>query len=206
MDEDRVVWTSEEHEYDGEIYRVVVYQDCDDWEFYNPREVEANIGKMWVHLRELTIEEEKLAEEDKEKVLVLPIRAYVHGCIALKAGEYFDWPFTDAWDSSRAGYIWAYKGVEGMTDEEVRKRLIEEVDRYSKWLNCEFYEWEVQTKLVYEMKKLVWPKTREGEVGEKMEKWDVICQGGGCASMNDVIEDVEAEYPFLPIREDWKRS
>lgn len=62
----------------------------------------------------------------KNKIIALPVWGYDHGGIVFKAGER-TYPFNCQWDSGRAGTVWAWKGADGLTDDEIRQHLIDRV-------------------------------------------------------------------------------
>lgn len=68
----------------------------------------------------------------------LPVFAYIHGSITIKAGE----PFTCPWDSGQIGIIYVSRdkiNAEKISDNQALQNLKAEIELYNQYLNGEVY-------------------------------------------------------------------
>lgn len=152
---------------EGDPYKLSIYYD-DVSE--SPREW-GNTGTMVLFHRSYTLPNEKnwtveQAEEfvdsdESKNYIILPVWGYNHGGLAMKAGNR-TYPFNDSWDSGQLGIIFAKKGTEDLSDEQITNILVGEVETYGKYANGEVYyyvlekgqEWknnaDSRTKIIFE--------------------------------------------------------
>lgn len=76
-----------------------------------------------------------------KRYIILDVYAYIHSGIILSTS-----PFTCLWDSGQCGVIVAKKGVGGLTDEELEKRLEGEIKEFSAYMEGEVYGYEILDK------------------------------------------------------------
>jgi len=87
----------------------------------------------WVEARE-KIESQHAGEE----LLILPVYMMDHSGLCLSTK-----PFSCPWDSGQIGFIYAKKGEEGLTDQELQNLLEHEIKSYSKYIAGDVYQWSV---------------------------------------------------------------
>jgi hypothetical protein len=73
-------------------------------------------------------------EADETSFIRLPLYLYDHSGLAMSRS-----PFLCRWDSGQVGWIYCERGTDGLTDEQIEKNLIGEVEIYSKYLSGEVY-------------------------------------------------------------------
>jgi hypothetical protein len=99
-----------------------------------------------VGVRVATLAEWLIAEHGA--TVVLPVWAYDHGSLYLKAGERTH-PFDDKWDSALAGVIYdtpAGREETGVPANKIEEALIQEVELYDKWARGEMYYYVIERR------------------------------------------------------------
>lgn len=163
-------------------YKIKIYQDEDP---ENPREW-SNLGTMicfshnynlgdkhgykhdrydnWEEMKEAIIKEEHVA-------IILPIYIYDHSGISISTTS-----FNDRWDSGQIGWIFISKEKilkefdgtpRGISNDEIEKKLIAEVEIYDKYLSRECYRYEL------------------------LSKKEILASCGGFFDMQDCIDDAK---------------
>jgi hypothetical protein len=92
-------------------------KDCESWEGAREKIKSQHAGK---------------------ELLILPVYMMDHGGLSLSTK-----PFDCPWDSGQIGFIYAKKGEEGLTDQELQNSLESEIKSYSKYIEGEVYEWRI---------------------------------------------------------------
>ena len=82
----------------------------------------------------------------QEKILnknyiILDLYLYDHSGITMSTKA-----FSCPWDSGRVGWIYAKRGFEGMSDEQIRGNLLSEVHVYDQYLRSEVYGFVIEEK------------------------------------------------------------
>jgi len=155
----------------------------------NPRHYD-NIGTMvCLHSRY------RLGDTQNEPItldnhIILPLYLYDHSGLSISTS-----PFSCSWDSRQVGIIYAEKGSESMTDDEIKAYLEAEVANYDTYLQGEVYEFIIEDKY--------------GDIIESCGGFysEEQCQEEMEAVLAAIIEEerkklssIESEFPI----EDWK--
>lgn len=77
-----------------------------------------------------------------EQFIVLPVYRYEHGQVSYSTAS-----FSCPWDSGQAGFIFAHKGFEGLSDEQIEKNLEGEITDFSAWSNGDVYVYDIEKKV-----------------------------------------------------------
>lgn len=141
-----------------------IYRDMDLRE--SPREGD-NLGKMVLNHKKYVLpnelklfcefkgraEIEKYLKEEKNALIIIPIRMYDHSGISISTstGSY---PYNDYWDSSFIGWIVAlkddilkeYGNTNKDTLKKVREILMQEVKTYDQFLTGDVYGFTIEKK------------------------------------------------------------
>lgn len=76
--------------------------------------------------------------ENKDKLVVLPLYLYDHSGLSMSTTR-DHYPYNCPWDSGQVGWIYAEKGTEGLTDEQIISNLRGEVEVYNMYLSGDCY-------------------------------------------------------------------
>src|SRR3972149_2938921 len=136
-------------------YMIKIYADNNP---LNPREEWDNFGKMVCFHRNYKLGDkhkfdidslQEFLEENKNKIITLPLYLYDHSGITMSAK-----PFSCPWDSGQVGIIYAtyeeirkeYKiqRVSPKILEQVKSRLLSEVEVYDRYLTGQVYGYVVE--------------------------------------------------------------
>jgi len=74
----------------------------------------------------------------ERELVILPLYLYDHGGITLGTFRQC------SWDSSFVGWLYARKGKEGMTDEQIESCMLNELKYYSAYLEGNFYWYKIE--------------------------------------------------------------
>lgn len=122
----------------------------------NPRDWN-NLGTIVYYHKDYILGDQKMSYEDMEyyiktQFLAIPIYAYEHGQISIKAipGNNPTYPFNDRWDSyfvgficmSKAKIIQEYGSLDDLTP--IVQNLINEVQTFNDYLNGNCYRYEIK--------------------------------------------------------------
>lgn len=103
---------------------------------------------------ELSIKDCESWQEAREKIesyhegddlLILPVYLLDHSGLAMSTT-----PFNCSWDSGQVGFIYAKKGVEDLTNQQLENQLRNEVQYYSAYLEGDVYEWQIKNTITGE--------------------------------------------------------
>jgi hypothetical protein len=81
---------------------------------------------------------EKFSSKNKSKLIILPLYLYDHSGLSIATA-----PFHCPWDSGQIGYIYAKRGSENLSEEQIKQILINEVKTYGQYLTGEVFAFEV---------------------------------------------------------------
>lgn len=128
--------TTLEYSHEGNKRRIRIVPDLDP---LNPRADGENFGHLCLKHRRYSLPFEGEPESRNPlTTIILPVWGYDHGGLSMRAGERV-WPFDDPWDSGLLGIIWAPKGKDGLSDEEIIEILKFEVETYNAYSNGAVY-------------------------------------------------------------------
>lgn len=175
-------------------YRIKIVPD----EGMNPREEHDNLGTMacWHRRYDLGDVKPKVGPAEycsqqgisKETHVILPLYLYEHGGITIATT-----PFSCPWDSGQVGFIYAARGAEGMTDEQLEACLKGEVDTYDAYLTGEIYGFVLERGAVF---------TKHREDGKTTKGVDWVHESSCFGFFRDPRDDIrghidDAIFPAL---------
>ena len=102
-----------------------------------------------------------------ETHVILPLYLYDHSGITMSTK-----PFSCPWDSGRVGFIYAKRGTEEMTDEQLERCLKGEVDTYDAYISGEVYGFVLERAVPFKKER------GDGKVTEGVD-WDEECSCWG---------------------------
>jgi hypothetical protein len=119
-------------------YQVEIRYD----DFATPSDIEL-IGKFaHTHKRaDFGIQSELVSHERIEELeaddglITVSVYVYDHSGMTVSAT-----PFSCPWDSGKVGVMYAAKGIEDLTDEQIRESLLSEIKIYDMWLTNDIWQ------------------------------------------------------------------
>ncbi len=106
----------------------------------NPRDWD-NIGTMVCQHSRYNLGDTEDSPDSFKDLIVLPLYLYDHSGITMNTTG-----FSCGWDSGQVGIIYAKKGTEGLSDDDLRRCLEDEVKSYDAFLTGMVFEFVITDK------------------------------------------------------------